>query len=267
MRSLMVAVLLAALPGWLHLPTAVERWLYNPRERTHAAQRHLADGRPEAAMATLGTAARLQPADPEVRFNAGTGRMLTDKRGAVGELETATELLSGRDRVDPELAADAWYNLGTARLGGRDAAGAVAALQEALRQGPGDPDAQFNLELALLKLERQRSGWRRPRESPDAEEEGESEPGGGTGGTDTTRQPEAGAGGRRDEEPADQDDAGEQRPQEARRDLLQRFEQQPDMTAAQAAAILQAVENLERAYRRQEAERRGQRRQVVEKDW
>lgn len=267
MRSVVAVVLAASLPGWLHLPTAVERWLYNPRERTQAAQRHLEQDRPEEAMRALATAARLRPEDPLVRYNAGTGRMLTGDRGATTELEAATAALDARDGPPRELAADTWYNLGTARLATRDKAGAVVALKEALRRRPDDEDAKFNLELALDELERQRSGLRQPRESPDAKRQGEEEQGSGEGGTDTDR-PAGGSGGRDPDAPSDESPGSQPpQPQTASEDVLQRFEGQPDMTAAQAAAILEAVENLERAYRRDEASRRGQRRQAVEKDW
>lgn len=267
MRSIAALALVASLPGWLHLPTAVERWLYNPRERTQVAQRHLEQGRPDLGVRALATASRLRPEDPLVRYNAGTGQMLTGGRGATTELEAAVASLGERQATRPELAADAWYNLGTARLATRDAAGAVAALKEALRRRPDDEDAKFNLELAIEKLERKRSGWRAPRESPGAEKDGEEEPGSGGGGSDTAR-PAEGAGGR-DHDSEAQETPGSQRPQPqtAPEDVLQSFQRQPDMTAAQAAAILEAVENLERAYRREEAVRRGQRRQAVEKDW
>lgn len=267
MKPIVALVLAASLPSWLHLPTAVERWLYNPRERTQAAQRYLAQDRPDEAMRALATAARLQPEDPLVRYNAGTGRMLTGGRGATTELEAATAALDARDAPPRELAADTWYNLGTARLATRDKAGAVAALKEALRRRPNDEDAKFNLELALDELERQRSGLRQPRESPEAKRQGEEEQGSGEGGTDTDR-PAEGSSGRDPDSPTDETPGSQSpQPQAASEDVLQRFERQPDMTAAQAAAILEAVENLERAYRRDEASRRGQRRQAVEKDW
>ncbi|MGH9380025.1 MAG: hypothetical protein ACRD2Z_05385 [Thermoanaerobaculia bacterium] len=266
MRSVVVLALLAALPGWLHLPAAVERWLYNPRERTQMARRHLAEGRPEEAMRALATASRLRPGDPRVRYNTGTGLLLTGSRGAVDELEAAVASLGERQATQPELAADAWYNLGTARLAERDAAGAVAALEETLRRRPKDEDAKFNLELALQELERQRSGLRRPQEAPGGDRQGREEQGQGEDGTDTSR-PSERAGGGRDAQPEGEPGSPRPQPQTASEDLLRRFERQPDMTAAQAAAILEAVENLERAHRREEAQRRGQRKNVVEKDW
>jgi hypothetical protein len=48
---------------------------------------------------------------------------------------------------------------------------------------------------------------------------------------------------------------------------LPQFRDQEDMTAEQAAAILQAVDNLERERRREEAKERALAKSSVEKDW
>ena len=48
---------------------------------------------------------------------------------------------------------------------------------------------------------------------------------------------------------------------------MPQFEDQKDMTAEQAAAILQAVENLERQQRREQARALARAKTSVEKDW
>lgn len=122
--------------------------------------------------------------DPRVRYNLGTALL------QVGEWEEAraqlSEALQGRD---PDLRADAFYNLGNARArsvgeGSDDMErlrGAIEAYRRALLLQPGQEDARWNLELALQRLEqleRERTSFpgqeAQPLEEP--EEQGGQEP-------------------------------------------------------------------------------------------
>jgi len=73
-----------------------------------------------------------------------------------GQLEaTLAQAQQALKTADPDLAAQAWYNLGNAFFDAEDWPSAIAAYQEALRLDPKDPDAKHNLELALQKLKEQ----------------------------------------------------------------------------------------------------------------
>ena len=264
----------------LHPPAAVERWLYNPRERTARGLGLLEAGDPAAALEALETAGRLDPDDPRVLFNLGTGRLLADHGDAVGALEAALRTDVGAADpaappasasgagLPPELRQRAFYNLGGAELAADDPAGAVAAYEEALRLDPSDADAKHNLELALRRLEEQRLRLRSPQEAPGGDRPGEEAPSDEAGGTDPENPPEEGDEGGRD--PGAEGPEADTRPRDgasygAR--LLPGFEEQADLTAAQAAALLEAVEHLERRQRRAEAIRAAQRAATAEEDW
>lgn len=257
------ALLLAGslLPSWVHLPTRFERWLWNPRERTAVAIGAQARGEPEAAVRPLETAARLRPDDPLVQYNAGSGALAAgDARDAVGYLERAAAA------APPALGPAAHYNLGTARLGAGDAAGAVEALSQSLRLAPGQADAKHNLELALRELERRRGREQRP--SPQgAEGEGSPEDRPGEeGGEPRPEEGRQGENGSQGSQPGPAQPQGEPQTAEASGGLP-RFRELPDMTAAQAAGLLEAVENLERQQRRRAAAQGQRRRAETGEDW
>lgn len=251
----------------LHPPVEVERWLYNPRERTAQGLERLELRGPDEALAAFEAAARLAPGDRRVLYNSGTARLLADHGDAVEALERA--VADEGERALPSRALQAaWYNLGTARLAAGEAAGAIAAFEEALRLEPSDADAKHNLEVALRRLEEERRKLLPPRESPGGERPGEDEDAGESGGTEPDeqsgdderggREPEGGE--REAESQPDDDAAFGRRP-------LQGFEEQSDLTAAQAAALLEAVENLERRERLIEAARSAAQAGAEEEDW
>lgn len=265
---LVLASSLPSLPELLREPPAeLLPWLYNARERSAAAQDAFLDGNAQAALEAAAAARELAPEDPRTRLNLGTALLAAGQtEQAVEQLTVASQELErslegarsegGGDVEQATLASTAHYNRGNALFGAGDLAGAVAAYEQSLRRQPGRADAKFNLELALEELERQQqqqdgqqgqgdeqqqqpSGGQEPSpESP--EQEGDSQP----------QEPQSGEG-----EPQQ----GEPR--------LPEFEEQPDMTAQEAAAILEAVENLERRQRRLEAAQRARQAAGREKDW
>jgi len=275
-------------PLELRPPVWLERVLHNPRERTAEGVEAYETGSFEASAESMETALRLaggaEPpaageaeADLRLLYNAGTARLAAgDERRSVAMLERAAAALDEAERP-PAAAPPVHYNLGSSRLEAGDPAGAVEALEEALRRDPGDEDAKHNLEVALRRLEAQRKlPLRRPRETPGGDREGEREQGERGG----PQEPSDGE--RRDTEAADpgegEGESGRDRPQgppddrggrdgEAREHPLPRFEDQPDMTAEQAAALLEAVENLERRQRQLEAVERARREARGRKDW
>jgi len=288
-------LLVAALPWPFDalVPSWVDRALYNPRERTEAALEAYRDGDAEAAAKAADKALAVAPrrageeagdggedgvpADPRVAFNAGTAHL------AAGDAKRAAELLqqaaAGADDAAPGIAPAAHYNLGNAQLAAGDTAAAVDSFKETLRRTPGDADAKHNLEVALRRLEAERKMQaKQPQETPGGDEKGDDEQG-DRGGEDQPNQgdekrsdaadPGQGEPQDRDARPQQQpggDGGDEQQPQGER--PLPHFEDQPDMTAEQAASLLESVENLERRQRQEEAAERARRKAARgEKDW
>jgi tetratricopeptide (TPR) repeat protein len=272
------------------VPDWVDRYRFNPRERSEKAIEAYEAGDWDAAAELADQAldaapprrARedengepvTPPPDPRLSYNAGATQLAAGhEKRAVEQLEQAVAAIDAGEAADLDVAAR--YNLGTARLAADDAAGAVQAFKEALRRDPGDADAKHNLELALKRLEEQNElPFMPPRESPEGEKQGEEEQG-DSGGTDSPA-----------DQPRDDTDAADPGEGEPRSDPQQqppqpqqggdqeqgerplpRFEDQPDMSAEQAAALLEAVENLERRQRQEEAAQRARRRGTGGKDW
>jgi len=184
----------------------------------------------------------------------------------------------------PDLAPAASYNLGNARFAAGDFAGAVAAYKQTLRATPGNADAKFNLELAWREQQRQRQdsqrgigprgGGGRPREGERRETAGQ----GGSGAAGAHPQP-----GQPREQSASSPLQGQGRGQDGQaqtaagwrgqpsplsgRQPLPGYQDQPEMNAGEAAAVLEAVQNLERQQRRRAAERMARQRAANGEDW
>jgi Ca-activated chloride channel family protein len=272
--ALLLAGWAAALPlapaEWIlhpHLPVWAERWLYNPRERTAAAIEATHAGDPRRAAELADTAGRLAPTDPLTRFNAGTARLSARRSDALPELEEASK------RAAADLAPAAAYNLGNGRLAAGDAAGAAEAFKQALRLNPTDADAKYNLELALARRDRDRLRTRSPREGRRGDRPGGEETARGTASdqpADRQQQPGASDPGRSPQQgnSAQASQGAPGQPNEmTRRQPLPGYTNQPEMSAAEAAAVLQAVENLERQQRREKAARLARQRAKLGKDW
>jgi Ca-activated chloride channel family protein len=252
----------------------LERLLHNPRERTETAlEAYEAHRYPEAL--DLSREARDLASDvPVTAFNAGTAELAAGlSREAIATLEETVETLriegagEGPHRLpetrfrEPRLAASTLYNLGNARFADGDPAGAVRAYEDALRLAPDHEASKFNLELALRELEKQTPPP--PQQSP---QEGQGE---GEGGQppDSRQGPEKGQDNEQEGRQGQEPEESRTEAQQPRSSELQSFRDQPDMTAEEAAAILEAVENLERQQRREEAARRARSTSRGDKDW
>ena len=284
MRLLAAALLAALLAGPLDLlrpPAWLDRWLYNPRERTergiedHRAGRHdeAADHFDRALRLGGGEAddAEAAPPDPRLLYNAGTGHLEAGgERRAVELLERA----AAAEEIPRALGSDVHYNLGNAKLAAGDPGGAVAAFEEALRRAPDDEAAKHNLEVALRRLEEQKRLSMPPAGDGAQGDESGGESTSDSGGSDRQGQeprpdqappdPQAGQPPRDSGQQQGTPDQGGERQGER---PLPRFEDQPDMTAEQAAALLEAVENLERRQRQEQAAERARRVSPEGKDW
>ncbi|MEO8197927.1 MAG: tetratricopeptide repeat protein [Thermoanaerobaculia bacterium] len=251
----------------------LEPYRFNARERTARALAAWGKGKPEDAVAPLDSALRLQPGDPLVEFNAGTAHFGANQPDAAALLEQAAK------HAPPTLAADAYYNLGNARLDAKDARGAIDAYKGALRAQPDLANAKRNLELAVRLLEEQKQqqeqqqkDQQNDQKKDDKDQQQQNQQGGQGEGKDPQQKPQQNPDGQQkpqpdaQQNPSQQDQPQQGQPQPQERPLPQ-FQDQKDMTAEQAAAILQAVENLERQQRREQARALARAKTSVEKDW
>lgn len=258
-----------------------ETWRFNARERTARGLAQLATD-PKAAAENLAAASRLEPEDPRALLNAGAGWMVAgESQRAVEALEQAARLAADTsESAQPGLAAEAQYQLGTAKLEAGDLEGSIEALRESLRRDPSAEDAKHNLELALRRKQKQDEERRRQQEQQQQEQEQKKD-------QNQQEQPPEQRPEQRPQDPSQQEpDQPDQRepkpgdgdesqpPQQApkpkpgeRPDDMKNWQPQPDMTQAQAEALLEAVENRERQQRRDEARKRAIKRSREEKDW
>ena len=116
-----------------------------------AGKKALEEKRVEEALGHFAREAALAPEDPSGAYNLGTALSLA---GRGEEALAALRKAKGASRGD--LAADASFNSGNVLLAGRQWESAAAAYRDALRARPGDPDAAYNYELALRRLEQQK---------------------------------------------------------------------------------------------------------------
>jgi Ca-activated chloride channel family protein len=277
----------------------LERLGWNARERTATGIERLEAEQAESGAAALDTALALRPEDPLAAYNAGSGRLAAGRPDALEPLARAAEAAElGGDRA---LAADAAYNLGNALYAGGDARGAIDAYRRALRQASDRADAKHNLELALRLLEEQQKQQQqkqgssaqdedktRNEETKDSatEQQDEGSPSGGEGESEAAEDserspespPEGGEQGQQQPEPGGRDASSDPRDQESSSSSpstpssstssrLPNFKEMPEMNAEQAAALLQAVEDLERKQRRAKALEAARARAEVTKDW
>jgi Ca-activated chloride channel homolog len=166
---------------------------------------------------------------------------------------------------DPEVEAlrpEALYNLGNAHLAAGDAAQAAERYRATLRLRPDHAPAKHNLELALRELQKQQQQQQQP-QGGQGQQRQDPRGGQGRGEGDERSQGQPGPPDARQSPPPQEQGQGPRSPR------LPSFKPQHDMSADQAAALLEAVENLEREQRRARAEqqRRERARTATEKDW
>lgn len=261
MKVAPVVLLLAA--SALSLP---ERWLHNPRERTASAIEHWQHRDFASADRELDSALELAGENPHSLFNAGTGRLGAGTPGAAMPLLGRAAKAAEGDASARALRPEALYNLGNAHLAAGDPVAAAESYRSALRLRPDHAAAKHNLELAL-RQQQQREQDQQPQQGQGGEEAqrgGNSQPQEGKGGDSGDQGAQQGA--QPQPQPTPQPN---QSPQAARSPRLPGFDPQKDMSADQAAALLEAVENLEREQRRARAEqqRSARRRQASDEDW
>lgn len=285
---------LCTAPAAADWPAWLERWLFNADERTARGLDSLQRQASDEALAAMESALRLEGPQPLAQFNAGTARLHAAEGDPDPLLAAAAQAGSG------PLAVAAHYNLGNARMERGDLNEAIAAFEQALRLEPGFHDAKYNLELARHLLEQQQdsssddpSQESQEGDSPEQEDEESSSDSAEEQSDSESQQQEPGSessqGEPQDEPSQDDGSRGDERDNEAqgdnaqgddesspeppgqdgrqRQNPLPQFRDLPDMTAEEAAAILEAIENMEREQRRREALAAAALTPYREKDW
>jgi Ca-activated chloride channel homolog len=210
-------------------------------------------GKYEEAVAAYQKALTSGKPTPQLHYNLATALL------ALGRLnEAEPHFQAALQGVDPELRERTFYNLGNRFLGdarenekdvkkqGELLEAAIEAYKRALRLTPGDPEAKWNLELALRdkdENEKQQSQQQQQQSGGGGEQQNQQQSSGGGGGGTDPSQSQSGQGN-------DQGGAMEERP----------------MSQEQADRILSAVEQDERELTREKL-KRGQRRTPVLRDW
>jgi Ca-activated chloride channel family protein len=199
---------------------------YNTRGRTESGIVLQEQGEMDRATEAFAAALGLAPGDPLLQYNAGTAGLLSADPGAIELLQAATE------SAPAELQPSIFYNLGNAHMSGEDFPAAIDAFKASLRREPANADAKHNLELAMRRLQRQQQQQNEEQEQQQEQDQEQQQQ-------------------QQQQQSPEQDQTEE--PQQDPGSPLPDFEEQPDMTAEQAAAILEAVENLEREQRQKQA--------------
>lgn len=91
------------------------------------------------------------PGKPEVLYNLGNS-LIKQKKYREGVQALGQSIKEGDKRIKEK----GWYNTGNSLFSAGDYKDSADAFIQALRLDPGDRDAKHNLELALMKLEKQK---------------------------------------------------------------------------------------------------------------
>jgi Ca-activated chloride channel family protein len=237
-------------------------------------------GEPEVAAEHYLRALSEDPDHPEIHYNLGNalyvGERFTDAEAAYG---TATP------RADSSLAGPLSYNLGNALFRQQRYAEAAEAYKNVLRRDPTDEDARWNLELALRRLAQQEEERKEQKQDQDQDQQDQDQQDRDQQQQNQQQQEEE----QEQDQEQDQDQQQqESQPEDQDQDQQDRqSDQQPEdgespagessaeeqemadeeqMTAEEAARLLDALGNDEQKLLRERFRARG-RRVDVDKDW
>ena len=248
----------------------LEAWRFNARERSVRGLEQLATD-PKTPADSFATAARLEPANARTQLKAGAGWMLAgEPQNGVSALELAARL-AGDSAQGAAIAAEAQYQLGTAKLAAGDLEGSIEALRESLRRDPSAEDAKHNLELALRQKEKQDEEKRQQEQKQQQQQQQQEQQQQQQKQEPDPQQPQQQPQPTPQEQNGDQPEQPQTTPSQPRpgepKDAIEDWKPQPGMTKAQAEALLESVENRERQQRSEEAKKRALKRSREEKDW
>lgn len=288
-------------PGWL------EGLLYNPAERAKKGAAAAQAGAPRAAAEALDTALRLDPGSDRARYNAGTAHLqaaspeaaplleaaaksadkevasrafynLGNSRLAADDLKGAVEAYKDSLRRDP-ANADAKFNLELA----------LRRLQEQQSQQKKDQQKQDQQQNQDQQKDKNQQGQGQQKQDQQQQDQQKDQQQQDQQGQQDQQKDQQKDGQGQDQQQQDQQQGdrdqqgqqGQQNPQDPQQRQgqsppgqqgqkegpLPQFKDLPDMDAQQAAAILEAIENLERSQRRQDAKKALKANVRGKKDW
>jgi tetratricopeptide (TPR) repeat protein len=202
---------------------------------------------PTGALPHYDEATRIDPGSPVPDFNRG----IVLSRDGQGEA-ARDAFLGAAASEDPQIAADALYNLGNVLMEGQEFQPAVETYLKSLDLDPDDEDARRNLEIAFQRMEEQQQ---QPQEQEDEQQE-QDESGDGE-----QQQPP-------DEEESE-DPSQDEQPQEDQEPKPQPEEVPPEerLTREQAERLLNAIQSDELKVLQQLQEAEKEERGVATNDW
>jgi len=167
--------LVAGLAFWLILATGVSgaRAGIRPPGAAEAEEgrRLYLQEKYEEALERFQEAVVMAPDDPRISLALGeTLFRLQRYEEAQAEFERALHLSEDR-----ELKAEALYNSGTSDLAGGDPEQAAARFRESLKMVPDSPDALYNLEVALRRLQQQQQQQQQENQDQDKDKENDQQ--------------------------------------------------------------------------------------------
>ncbi|MDF1514522.1 MAG: tetratricopeptide repeat protein [Anaerolineae bacterium] len=177
-----------------------------------------------------------QVSDPEVPEPYYNAANTYNRQGDITGTELQTE--QALRSPDPELQAQAWYNLGNAYFDGQGWEQAIEAYRSALRLNPQDEDAKYNLELALQAMQQQSEEQSEEQSEKQSEEQNDGQQQDqNTGSQEQDQKPE------NDQSEPEQDGAEQASPESEEENLPDERTEATDqaMTPEQAQQLLEAL--------------------------
>jgi tetratricopeptide (TPR) repeat protein len=210
--------------------------------------------RQDEALQQYGEAAQVDPGSPIPDFNRGI--VLSGK----GEADAAKDaFVAAAASENPEIAADALYNLGNVLMESQEFGPAVESYLKSLDLDPDDADAQKNLEIAFHRLEEQQQQQQQQQDQQqDDQQEGEE--------SEEQPQPQDEPSEDPNESQDENPDQGEQ-PEEEQEPRPEEGPPEERLTREDAERLLNAIESDELKVLQQLQETDEETKGVITNDW
>jgi tetratricopeptide (TPR) repeat protein len=230
----------------------------SPEGRNRKGNSLYKKGEFDQALTEYRSAQVLAPELFELSFNAGDALFRKgDLAGAVREFAKAS------GAPDSLLSSSAYYNAGNALVKAGDPKAAIEAYKAALKRNPADPDAKYNLELALKLLQEQQNKDQKGENKDQQDQKQENQK------DQSQKDQEAG-----ENKPNEQNQQNQQSQpsegqegQENQQQMQeQAAEQEPAMSKEDAARLLDAIQQSEQELQK-ELRAVAKKRTKVDKDW